>query len=269
MLKWAAPGMRPAASPARARGAGRNRCACAVLNCGAARTGMAKKDIVKNGIYQPTEVGKHIYVWSVPGAKPNRDRECVITSHGTDIVGEITSPHPAPQVPLYFYAPHGYALSDASAVGVMRKNTKYCERVAPNAAVHDYVLTKAQGSHSEKNKETYAHLQRDFHKPFATRKEEATRDALLEDVDMSKPWAHKTVATIQADFQRNLQAVTDVVLDVVTIRHRKWPHLQVTMTLFGVIEALESAGFKYSAVHCNFCRGAQGPHQVKDNPHSH
>ena len=231
---------------------------------------MAKTDIIKDGIYVATEIGSNIYLWHAPGTKPNRDRECVITSHGSEITSLAVTQHRAPSVLCYFYGPHGYALSDAQSVGVLRKNSRYYEKKVPSeGGVHDYILTKAQGS-SENSKETYADIQRNWHKEHMVQAQDKMTARMLSEVKPT-PWADKSREAIRAQHNKNLESLTDIVTDAVTIRDRKFPHMRKTVTLFSVINALEKAGFLYKAYHCNFCRGgdADHSHQIMDNPHSH
>lgn len=242
---------------------------------------MAKSDILSDGIFMPTAVGSNVYVWGPKGSRPKGDRACVITAHGTDIDALINSPSDLPKVPLYFYCPHGRALEDTTAQGVMRGTMRYYEKYESGHAKQDYVLTKAQGSHSEKSKENYADLQQGWHPHAARAAAEAEFAFALQEEDRKRFGAHKAVYEKQPDlYEKNVQGARkamneklqqaggDIVMDVVTIRDRKYPHLQRTMTLFGVIKLLESKGFRYSAVHCFFCRGPGEKHNPKDNLHS-
>jgi hypothetical protein len=230
---------------------------------------MAKADIHKDGEYMPTEVGHSIYVWSRGGAKPSGKRGCVITSHGLDMESTeiIKAAHPVPQVELYFYAPHGFGLPDNSAEGVMTRKTKWYERVQPGMAKHDYWLTKAQGSHSAVgDHETYGHIQKGFHP--TGRRERAKAGYMIEmesAMKMKTPETRIGMARAAQDAYKNQLAILmDVQLDVVTIRNRRGIfHGQVT--LFSAIQLLEKHGFKYSEVHCNFCRGPKEGHNMSSN----
>lgn len=224
---------------------------------------MSKTDMLKVGEYMPTEVGLSLYVWSAGGATPGAGRACVITSHGMDMDALPNSAEDRPQVPLYFYAPHGMALPDNGARGPMTRATKWYERVAAGAAMHDYVLTKAQGYHSAKSRESYSQLQVGFH---AKGQQEYFDQSLLEVLAGIKngPLAEIHRAAAQQQYQANVAQIKEVVLDVVTIRHRRGlAYRQVT--LFSAIKQLERAGFHYSAVHCYFCRGATSGHKMANN----
>jgi hypothetical protein len=226
---------------------------------------MSKKDILRNGIYMPTEVGTNIYVWSEGGRKPTGQRACVITAHGVDLPSDITSRYQTPNATIYFYAPHGKQLSDAGAAGVLRGTAKYFEKFAPRMCGQDYSLTKAQGYHSAKAKENYSDFQMNYHRGPATARARQDRDLLMQGVNQRSPLANVIAQGIERDYQAAIANYRDLVMDVVSIRNREWPHLQKQQTLFGVIAQLDRAGFKYSDVHCYFCRGAGETHQVNDN----
>lgn len=229
---------------------------------------MSKKDILKDGIYMPTEVGANIYVWSEGGRKPSGPRSCVITAHGMDMPAKITSSYDKPNATIYFYAPHGRQLSDAGAAGVLRGQAKYYEKFAPGACHQDYSLTKAQGYHSDKAKENYSDFQKNYHPGPAVARARQDADLLLQNLSARQKQAGYAAQGIENDYQAAIAHYRDLVMDVVSIRNRVWPHLQKEQTLFGVIAQLHKAGFTYSEVHCYFCRGAEGTWQVQDNPYT-
>jgi hypothetical protein len=226
---------------------------------------VSKKDILGNGFYMPTEVGANIYVWSEGGRKPTGQRACVITAHGMNLPADINSRYPTPNVTLYFYAPHGRQLSDAGAAGVLRGTAKYYEKFGPTNCSQDYSLTKAQGYHSAKAKEHYSDFQMNYHPDPAKAGARQLRDVLLQGVNKKSKLADVMAQGIERDYQTAIANFKDLIMDVVSIRNRQWPHLQKEQTLFGVIAQLERAGFKYSDVHCYFCRGAADTWQVNDN----
>jgi hypothetical protein len=227
---------------------------------------MASKDIHKDGIYMPTEVGKCIYVWSAGGQKPQGNRGLVITSHGMDIPGLSSSPYIAPNIPLYFYCPHGMALPDNQSEGVMTRKTKWFERVPPGTPVPDYLLTKAQGSHSRvgnQDHETYGHIQIGFHRAGRMEREQ---QALNESLAGIKDGKHAEILRqgALADYRRCVEAIAEVQLDVATIRHRRGFAYE-RVTLFSLLTQLKKSGFNYSEVHCYFCRGAGKGHEMSEN----
>ncbi len=230
---------------------------------------MARTDIRTDGVYVPTEIGKNIYVWMRKGAsKPTGDRGCVISSHGMDMEHNeiIRAGHPTPDVDLYFYCPHGYGLPDNSAEGVMTRTTKWYERVRANTALHDYTLTKAQGSHSTvKDHETYGHIQIGFHPQGRM---ERSFKGLMQEVESANrkkagPVRDGMKAAAMTTFVNDLERITPAVLDVVTIRNRGLYRGHVT--LFSAVALLKAAGFNYSEIHCNFCRGGMDGHSMKSN----
>ena len=234
---------------------------------------MAKKDILSDGVFMPTNVGANIYVWMAKDAsKPRGDRACVITAHGMDIKSTeiVRAAHPKPDVELYFYCPHGFSLPDNSAEGVMTRTTKWYERVRAGNAKYDYTLTKAQGSHSAVDQhETYGHLQVGFHprgrleRSFKLLMSETTsanqiRIPVVRD-DMK--------ANARNAFYSEVERMRPVALDVVTIRNRLGM-FHGHVTLFSAIQTLEKQGFHYSEYHCNFCRGPTEGHSMKNNTES-
>lgn len=212
----------------------------------------------------PTKVGAHHYVWSKPGPKPNRDRACVISSHGTDINGVPSTRFPKPNVPLYFYGPHGHALDDQTVMGMMRGQTNYFEMWNAGEATYDYILSKAQGYHTGGSKETYSRIQYDWH-PEPAR---ADQRAIFQKHFGDKKPGGFVYEGAKKDLEVMLAQLTDIVVDVVTIRHRKAAFLQSDITLWQTVDALEKNGFKYSAVHCNFCRGSLQKHFTKNNQYA-
>ena len=230
---------------------------------------MARKDIWKDGDYMPTRVGPNLYVWSKGGLRPTGDRGCVITSHGIDITlnHQVQAGHPKPQVDLYFYCPHGYSLPDNQVEGVMTRRTKWYEKVGPGVAEHDYVLTKAQGYHSALDgHETYGHLQKGFHP--TGRRERAKEGYMItmeNQMNVRDPAARISgVRAAQAQYKEEMARLSDVVLDVVTVRNRLGLFAR-EVTLFSTIELLEKHGFHYNEVHCNFCRGPHPGHRMEEN----
>jgi hypothetical protein len=221
---------------------------------------MSKKDMVSDGHYKAKEfkegVGKHIYVWNHDGGPPGPGREAIISSHGVQAL--IDSAYPAPRTTLYFYCPHGNTLNNPGMSGVNNRRTAYNERVRPGEPVPDYELTKYQGAHGNEQKkvfETYAQIQRDLHNLTAQRA--AIENDLNFSTDVSGfPERVRTgmLASRQAKKRHALDGVQAFTMDIITIRHRRGWH-SGTVTLFQILDFLETHSYHYDAIHCLFCRG--------------
>ena len=149
----------------------------------------------------------------------------------------------------------------------MTRTTKWYQKVASGIGVHDYVLTKAQGSHSgTEDHETYGHIQKGFHREGRLEREEQALEEVLASIK-DGPSADISRKSAQDDYAANVTRINNsagVQLDVVTIRNRRGPFSR-QVTLFSAYQLLVKNGFKYSPVHCYFCRGIKTDHNVTEN----
>jgi hypothetical protein len=146
---------------------------------------------------------------------------------------------------------------------VVRGVTKPNKIVPVASAGQDYVLTKFQGYHGSQNRpETYGFIQRDMF-PEVQREgarlelEEQKREAQKYLTKFGQQAYQTKLEDAERDYQKILNDIQDVNMDVVTVRNRIVSLRDVT--LFRIVEELEAHGFKYRDIHCVFCRGyAQG-----------
>jgi hypothetical protein len=193
-------------------------------------------------------VGEKVYVWSKRTGGPSSDAngQCVISAHGAQSV--INSRFPIRNVKLIFYNPHGSSLVDPGIKSIMTGGKLPTEVVA-SGTCRDYLLSKYQGRHQGgrgPGSETYefigglgdqvegqAEIWRDIY-----------RDAFKRgDIDALRQASH-------------LLSRYNSWMDIVTIRHRP---LKIDPMLSEVITALQKAGYRYTTIHCVFCRGPQLP----------
>jgi hypothetical protein len=226
---------------------------------------MSKKDMVANGVFKAIEfsgdVGKHIYVWNANGQKPADGRCAVISAHG--LQAKINGAYPAPKMALYFYAPHGYVLQDPGLVRVNDGRTNCYEEIDPGEAQQDYELSKYQGYHSKAN-ETYGYIQKDMQAPNLRAQIEKEPIA---DFKWIKDEGERTalIAKRQQEKAAKIAGVKEFNMDVITIRHRRGWH-SGTVTLFQILNFLYGQGYKYSGIHCSFCRGPRTGKDESWNP---
>jgi hypothetical protein len=191
-------------------------------------------DLVQNA------VGEKLYVWSQRHGKPTPDAKgrCIITAEGTQSI--INSKFPVKDVQLIFYAPHGSLLKDPGIRSIMAGEKKSAEEVT-SGDCQDYVLEKFR-----KGSESYDKIRglRDDIEDDTQRSRVEFKKALNEGDDAAT-WK----ATLSLDGLSNW-------MDVVTIRHRP---LMSDPMLSEVITTLHKAGYRYTTIHCVFCRGPQLP----------
>jgi hypothetical protein len=213
---------------------------------------VSKKDILADGALQPIKVGESVYVWAKDGTKPtDASRSCLISAHG--LQAKTNTAFPVPDIKLYFYAPHGYVLSDPGVGNVGRGMTRWYEEVAAGSAGQDYELSKYQGRHSKAN-ETYGEIQKPLsvdtlRTPIEAEKGQVPDFRWIDDEEKRK----KVRADRLQEIDDRIAGIKEFDMDVVTIRNRKMYASMVT--LFQLMKLLKDNGFKYAAAHCSFCRG--------------
>jgi hypothetical protein len=196
-------------------------------------------------------VGDRIYVWSqLSGSPSNGVSACVISAHGEQTPFNRRISRTWNHVQLVFYNPHNTILSDPGIMNVLTGETKTFVS-KPAGRCYDYRLSKYQGEHG-KNVETYDMLAK-MDTTLATMAQN-TKDliagssiALFSHFDMADrlvPLIHQAIMRLERQGRWNV--------DIVTIRNRR---LRDDVTLSDVIRALHQHGYKYTTIHCSFCRG--------------
>lgn len=169
-------------------------------------------------------VGKQLYVWSSSSSGKSRD-VAVISAHGCGAL--VNGMDTAPKgIKLIFYCPHGYSLEDPKIETIVAGVTP--PAIGPHK-VQDYWLTKYQEAESKTARTRPAETYKDI---YELPELFAKMHAFGEKYDKSANYA-------------------DIKMDVVTIRNRAF---HISPRLSWVLKELWANGYKYSEVHCSFCR---------------
>ncbi|MGK9237035.1 hypothetical protein KXS07_18285 [Inquilinus limosus] len=194
-------------------------------------------------------VGDHLRVWTRTAGRPST-QACAISAHGTDFSpGRALR---APDVELVYYTPHGTTLTDPTLERFTAGTLRAVETVR-TAQSQDYALSKytnslaAGGRRHNKAGESYASVA-----------------ALPETMAGKAQTARDNAAAFRSAGQESYALAYDAdealyakgcQYDVVTIRNRAWRTSFNPLTLSEVITTLWNAGYRYSTIHCVFCRG--------------
>jgi hypothetical protein len=191
-------------------------------------------------------VGEKLYVWSKSQGMPSPDAggRCIITSHGAQSMINSTFPINN-KVKLIFYCPHGSNLLDPGTENIM-KGEKQPTEVLDAGHSQDYVLSKYQKNGGGPRTETYDTIAKlgDRIAGLAQIWSNAMDDAAQKG-DGDAFWQAALLLGKHTNW-----------MDVVTIRNRP---VKFDPTLSEVIKVLHNAGYRYTTIHCVFCRGPQLP----------
>ncbi|WP_026869079.1 putative adhesin [Inquilinus limosus] len=194
-------------------------------------------------------VGDHLRVWTRTAGRPST-QACAISAHGTDLSPGRTLR--APDVTLVYYTPHGITLPDPSlerfTAGALRQVETLRTADSPDYALSKYTNSQTEGGrrHNQAG-ESYASVA-----------------ALPETMAGKAQTARDNAAAFRSAGQESYALAYDAdealyakgcQYDVVTIRNRAWRTSFNPLTLSEVITTLWNAGYRYSTIHCVFCRG--------------
>lgn len=181
-----------------------------------------------------TAVGDVLYVWSSSSSK--HAPTAMISAHGGEAY--VNGMDQAPIVQLMYYSEHGHILTDPGIAYIVSGRCVPAQTINSRKS-QDYELSKytntsaTSSGNSQHNTqgETYdsvGSLDAEFKKLFDRQK---GHNAVLEEI------YGKGVA-----------------MDIITIRNRNF---HKDPKLSDVLKTLNKNGFKYSEIHCSFCRGGQ------------
>ncbi|OZG73032.1 hypothetical protein BTA51_13850 [Hahella sp. CCB-MM4] len=151
---------------------------------------------------------------------------------------------------LYLYGPHTKTLLDPGLNSVISGKTNYLQRLQRNEKIRNYSLGKYQGDDTG---ETYESISRDIdnNRTYINLRQEAMDSG---DEGM--------IAHVQRLCPNPFPK-----FDVLTVRNRK---LMSGVNLKHVLDMLASTGYRYTNIHCVFCRsrmiGTSGTWNAANNP---
>ncbi|MNJ25650.1 hypothetical protein D3C77_201010 [compost metagenome] len=137
-------------------------------------------------------------------------------------------------VTLYLYGPHKSALGVPGMAAVMSSKLNHLETLRSPQKIRNYRLSKFQDGYSS---ETYGSIEEDIDQ---NRRCVDIRERAVSMRDQT------TLAMIAENFP-----VPFPRFDILTIRNRAWMY---SITLHDVLKALRQEGYRYSNIHCVFCR---------------
>jgi hypothetical protein len=189
----------------------------------------------------------HVKVWSKTKKGPSPGcTECVISSHGA--IPFINWPaFWIKGVTLVFYAPHGQSVK-VSLEDVITGSVK-AEPTIKSGKGQDYELSKFQGAKRGAKGETYEII----------RTQDDTLAGKFTDKEM------ENLANLYVGHEKYMERYKKW-MDVVTIRNRKFHSSNVMLS--AVLKELHDNGYKYTTVHCSFCRCKPGYTGEAYNPPS-
>ena len=194
-------------------------------------------------------VGENLRVWTRTAGRATTPA-CAISAHGTDLgAGHGLR---APDVSLVYYTPHGITLPDPSlerfTAGALTPVETLRTADSPDYVLSKYTNSRAQGGrrHNQAG-ESYASVAA-LPETMAAKAETARDNAAAFRSAGQESYALAYDAD-EATYTKGCQ------YDVVTLRNRAWRTSFNPLTLSEVITALWTAGYRYSTIHCVFCRG--------------
>ena len=209
------------------------------------------------------QVGRFMYLWTREKVPAQTTNHVVISAHGLfSLVNGMETCQS--NVKLHFYCPHGTSLEDPKLELIMAGQVKASgPPVAPKSS-QDYELAKYTNSddnstrHNTKNTETYKTIG-------------ALDTVFANKVADAKMIAGLTVASARQKRQAAfMEAGYSKWMDIITIRHR-WKGLPGFFgkgpKLSSILKELDAAGYRYTDVHCSFCRAinADSPSSKPEN----
>ncbi|MDF1505169.1 putative adhesin [Roseisolibacter sp. H3M3-2] len=189
-----------------------------------------------------TEVGDVLNIWSASTGK--HASTAVITAHGGDAY--VNGMDKAPDYTLAYYSDHGHILSDPSIMYILTGRSIPCQTIQSRAS-QDYELTKytntsatvtgsRQHNTGGESYDSIRSLEQEFSKGLARQRGSGSAQEQVYLAGMK--------------------------MDVITIRDRKF---YASPKLSDVLKILDKHKYRYTTLHCSFCRGGGQAQAPKSN----
>jgi hypothetical protein len=179
-----------------------------------------------------------------------------ITAHGGPANVIFGTSYPKWKVPkdtwVVFYGPHPLPLLDPGYARIFRRSLRPWEVYGPESECLDYGLWKFQGYHGGMAGSVFGIAA----KPFVSTDGAETYTQLKAAITGAN--------NINAIQERGGKTITKNT-DIVTIRYRPgWVHTRLSV-IVAALKDQKAAKRDYRYIHCNFCRGMSGGHDVDEN----